>query len=172
MLTKLDIETYFEQIKQLDAIVLLACAVFFSIAIFLYCYKKTDIKLGFAIAFACLSIAIYSFVLPFKNKQTRLCKIELYNYDLHPEYLKSKTIPIIQKQLSNINYINWVCYILIAAMLVLAYTKFKKIALLRSLFLGIAIMLSLVVLRNSYFQLKTNGYKNLLTEFTKQFTVA
>jgi uncharacterized membrane protein YoaK (UPF0700 family) len=167
MFTKDDIEHYFKQLQQLNVVTSVVCVIMLLIAILFVLYKRNDVKLGYAIAFACLSLGIFGFLLPSKIKQTRLCKIELYNYDLHPEYLKQKSVPILQKQQKANVFIMVISLVVITICAFLAKTKFAKIALLQSLFFGIIIMMLVVLAHYIFKGIETNAYLRKVLEFTK-----
>jgi ABC-type Mn2+/Zn2+ transport system permease subunit len=171
MFTKESIENYFLSYKHIHLFLcFVAITAIIVSAIFYWAIKKEYYKgiaigiVGFAFAFGMYGYANYT-------KADRLRKINTYNYDLHPEYLKTKELPRIATLKTTITIIGIIHLILLAISLYCSNYYAKKMKYLSGIFTGIFVMCVIAlgvcyVLKN-----KTKAYEEGILEFTKEIRV-
>ena len=172
MFTKETIEHYFLSYGHVHLFLCwVAVATIIVAAIFYWAIKKEYYKgiaigiIGFAFAFGSYGYVNYT-------KADRLRKINTYNYDLHPEYLKTKELPRIATLKTIITIIGIVHVLLLAISFYLSNYYLKKATYLSGIFIGI-FMMSIIALGACYFvKSKTKSYEEGILEFTKEIRVA
>jgi hypothetical protein len=167
MFTKETIEAYFVSYKHaLLFLCLVAIASIIVAAIFYWGIKKDYYK-GIAIGLVSLGFAFGMFGYSNYATADRLRKINVYNYDLHPEYLKTKELPRIATLKKTITSIGIVHVFFLAIGYCLANYYSKKMKYLSGIFTGIFLM-SIFALGFCYFvKNKTKGYEQGIVAFTK-----
>ncbi|MFC4263334.1 hypothetical protein ACFOWM_10620 [Ferruginibacter yonginensis] len=173
MFSKTDIENYFTHFKYEQFILISIGIIAFVVAVILLGFFKTIWNKGFA-----LPLAVYGFItagagisnyLKIRPLQIR----STYNYDLHPELLKTKELTrliSLQQNYQLLIYVN--SAILIAAILIYLYLKNKAA---NQYYMGVAASLLLVSLLSvvTYIILKQTAlpYINGIEQFTKNIIV-
>ncbi len=167
MFTKETIEQYFLSYKHaLLFLCIVAIIAFIAAGIFYWVVKKEYFK-GMAIGIVSLGFAYGMFGYGNYATVDRLRKINVYNYDLHPEYLKTKELPRTAKLKKTIAIIGIVHVPFLAIGFYLANYYSKKMKYLSGIFTGIFLM-SIIALGFCYVvKNKTKGYEQRIVEFTK-----
>ncbi len=172
MFTKEAIESYFLSYKQVHLFLcLVSIAGVIAGAIFYLAIKKEYYK-GIAIGIVSFAFAfgIYGYIN--YTKADRLRNINTYNYDLHPEYLKTKELPRIASLKTTITVIGIVHLLLLAISFYMSNYYAKKMKYLSGIFTGIFVM-CIIALGACYFvKSKTKVYEEGIVEFTKEIRVA
>lgn len=171
MFTKETIENYFLGYGHIHLFLcFVAIAAIITAAIFYWVIKKEYYKgiaigiIGFAFAFGSYGYVNYT-------KADRLRKINTYNYDLHPEYLKTKELPRIATLKTTITIIDIVHVLFLAISFYLSNYYSKKMKYLSGIFSAVFIM-SVIALGACYFvKNKTKAYEKGIVEFTKDIRV-
>jgi hypothetical protein len=171
MFTKETIENYFLSYKQVHLFLcFVAIAAIITAAVFYWGIKKEFYK-GIAIGIVGFAFAFGSYGYVNYTKADRLRKINTYNYDLHPEYLKTKELPRIHALKTTITIIGIVHVLLLAISFYLSNYYAKKVKYLSGIFTGIFIM-CIITLGACYFvKTKTKVYEEGVVEFTKEIMV-
>jgi ABC-type Mn2+/Zn2+ transport system permease subunit len=171
MFTKESIEHYFLSYKHaLLFLCIVAIIAVIAAGIFYRGIKKEYYK-GIAIGIVCLGFAYGLFSYGNYTTVDRLRKINVYNYDLHPEYLKTKELPRIAKLKKAIAIIGIVQVLFLAIGFYLANYYSKKMKYLSGTFTGIFIM-SIFALGFCYVvKNKTKEYEQGIVEFTKDIRI-
>lgn len=125
MFTKETIENYFLSFKHEHLFLLMLAGVSLIIAIAFYFGVKKYFFKGFAIPL--FSTAVLLFTISFSNFKNadRFRKVCVYDFDLHPEYLKSRELIRIDSFLLNANIIFYASIFLATAAMVL-FLYFRK----------------------------------------------
>lgn len=125
MFTKQDIENYFNAFKSQQIFLMAVGAVALIIAFLFYIRWKTAWHKGFALPLAVFAMLFLG--AGFSNyKKTEPLRIRsIYNYDMHPELLKTKELPRMQELEKNINVLIDINITIIAATFFL-YLYFRK----------------------------------------------
>lgn len=140
MFTKETIENYFFNYKQVHLFLsMVSVAAIVAAAIFYWGVKK-DFSKGIAVSFVSLAFAFGTYGYFNYNTADRLRKINTYNYDLHPEYLKAKELPRIAKLKKNILIIGILNTLLLIVSIYFGYYYLKKVKYLYGIFTGMCIM--------------------------------
>jgi hypothetical protein len=170
MFTKETIESYFLSYKHLHLFLLLLSGASLIVALAFYFGVKKHFYKGFAIPL--FSAAMLFFVLGFSNYKNadRLRKICVYDYDLHPEYLKTRELARIGSLILNANIVFYVSIVLLfAAISMFLYFRKKQNAqhfkcASASLFL-MALICAVI-----FFMVKEKAkvYEQGIVEFTKE----
>ena len=173
MFTKTDIEQYFIAFKNEQLFLTILGAVTFLIAVFFYAGLKTNWYKGFALPLAVF--ALLNTGAGFSNyKKVDVLKVRnVYNYDLHPEMLKTKELPRIKEMNRNFRVLIYVnISIIIASAFVFFYFKKKGI---QQYYLGVAASLFLVSMLSviMYYSMSTtaNGYEKGILRYTEKIII-
>jgi H+/gluconate symporter-like permease len=168
MFTKETIENYFLSYQHVHLFLCLAAIVTIIVAVIFYWGLKKELYKGIAIGIVGFAFAFGSYGYVNYKKADRLRKINTYNYDLHPEYLKTKELPRIATLKKTITIIGIVHVLLLAISFYLSNYYAKKVKHLSGIFTGIFIM-SIIVLGACYVvKSKTKAYEEGVVEFTKE----
>jgi hypothetical protein len=172
MLTKEAIEQYFLGYQHTQLFLcMVAIAAIVVAAVFYWAIKKEYYK-GIAIGVVGFAFAFGSYGYLNYTKADRLRKINTYNYDLHPEYLKTKELPRIASLKTTITVIGIVHVLLLAVSLYLSNFYAKKMKYLSGIFTGIFVM-CIIALAVCYVVKKTTkAYEEGIVEFTKDIRIA
>jgi hypothetical protein len=171
MFTKEVIENYFLSYQHVHLFLCLVAIVAIIVAAIFYWGLKKELYKGIAIGIVGFAFAFGSYGYVNYTKADRLRKINTYNYDLHPEYLKTKELPRIATLKKTITIIGIVHVILLAISFYLSNYYAKKIKYLSGIFTGIFIM-SVIVLGACYVvKSKTKAYEEGIVEFTKEIRI-
>jgi hypothetical protein len=167
MFTKETIENYFLSYKHVNLFLcLIAIAAVIAAAIFYWVIKKEYYK-GIAIGLVSFAFAYGTYGFINYNKADRLRNINTYNYDLHPEYLKTKELPRIQTLKTTIIIIGILHVLLLAISLYFSNYYAKKTKSLSGIFTSIFIM-CIIALSSCYIiKNKTKVYEEGIVNFTK-----
>lgn len=169
MFTKTDIEQYFVAFKNEQLFLMTLGAVALIIAVVFYAGLKTKWYKGFALPLAVF--ALLNMGAGFSNyKRADILKVRnVYNYDLHPELLKSKELPRIKEMSRNFTvlvYIN--ISIILAAAFIFFYFKKKGNS---EYYMGVAASLFLVAVLSvamySVMKERSEGYEIGIMNYTK-----
>lgn len=170
MFTKETIEQYFLSFKQEHLFLLLLAGATLIIALLFYFAVKKHFYKGFAIPL--FSAAILFFVLGFSNYKNadRLRKICVYDYDLHPEYLKTRELVRIDSLMLNANIVFYVSMVLILAAIgmFLYFRKKLNAQYFKGAAAGLFSMALLSALTFFIMKEKMTNYKTGIVEFTKE----
>jgi hypothetical protein len=145
----------------------MAIAAIIGAAIFYWVIKKEYYK-GVAIGMVSFAFAfgIYGYVN--YSKADRLRNINTYNYDLHPEYLKTKELPRIQTLKTTITIIGILHVLLFAISIYLSNYYAKKMKYLSGIFASIFIMCVIALSACYIVKNKTKAYEEGIVDFTKE----
>jgi hypothetical protein len=173
MFTKDTIENYFFGFKQQHLFLLLLAGVALIVALVFYFAVKKHFYKGFAIPL--FSAAMLFFILAFSNYKNadRLRKICVYDYDLHPEYLKTRELVRIESLILNANVVFYVSIVfMIAAMGMFLYFRKKLNAeYLKGAATAIFFTTFITVITFFIMKEKLRDYKKGIGEFTKEINV-
>ena len=173
MFTKENIEQYFSAFKNEQIFLMVLGAVALVVAIAFFVGFKTEWYKGFALPLAVF--AVLNMGAGFSNyKKADILKVRnTYNYDLHPELLRTKELPRIIEMNQNFTvliYIN--ISILFAAAFIFFYFKKKEG---NEYYMGVASSLFLVTVLSVaiYSVIKNNSkdYEKGIVEYTKDIIV-
>ena len=172
MLTKETIEQYFLGYQHVQLFLCwVAIASIIVAAVFYWAIKKEYYK-GIAIGVVSFAFAFGMYGYTNYTKADRLRKINTYNYDLHPEYLKTKELPRIASLKKTITIISIVHVLLLTISLYGSNYYAKKMKYLSGIFAGIFVM-CIITLGFCYVIKKTTkAYEVGIVEFTKEIRVA
>lgn len=169
MFTKTDIEQYFVAFKNEQLFLMIVGAAAFITAVVFYAGLKSKWYKGFALPFAVL--ALLNMGAGFSNyKRADILKVRnVYNYDLHPELLKTKELPRIKEMNRNFTvliYIN--ISIILGAAFIFFYFKKKGNS---EYYMGVAASLFLVavlsVVMYSVMKKRSEVYEIGIMNYTK-----
>ena len=173
MFTKTAIEQYFIAFKNEQLFLMILGAMALVIAVVFYAGLKTNWHKGFALPLAVF--ALLNIGAGFSNYKTAdVLKVRnAYNYDLHPELLKTKEIPRVQETQQNLKlliYVN-ISIILGAAFIFFYFNKKEE----SQYYMGAAASLFLVavlgVVLYAYMQISSLNYLKGLREYTANIIV-
>jgi H+/gluconate symporter-like permease len=171
MFTKETIENYFLSYKHVHLFLCLVAVAAISVAAIFYWGLKKELYKGIAIGIIGFAFAFGSYGYVNYKKADRLRKINTYNYDLHPEYLKIKELPRIATLKTIITIIGIVHVLLLAISLYLSNYYAKKVKYLSGIFTGVFIM-CIIVLGTCYIvKNKTKVYEEGIVEYTKNIRI-
>jgi hypothetical protein len=171
MLTKEAIENYFLSYKHVHLFLCLVAIAAIIVAAIFYWGLKKELYKGIAIGIVGFAFAFGSYGYVNYNKADRLRKINTYNYDLHPEYLKTKELPRIATLKTTITIIGIVHVLLLAISLYCSNYYAKKMTYLSGVFTGIFVM-CIIALGGCYvIKNKTKSYEQGILEFTKEIRI-
>jgi H+/gluconate symporter-like permease len=172
MFTKETIESYFLSYKHVQLFLcLVSIAAIVAAVIFYWAIKKEYYK-GIAIGMVSFAFAFGMYGYVNYTKADRLRNINTYNYDLHPEYLKTKELPRIATLKTTITVIGIVHVLLLAISLYLSNYYAKKVKYLSGIFTAVFIMCIIALGACYVVRNKTKVYENGIIEFTKEISTA
>ena len=173
MFTKENIEQYFSAFKNEQIFLMVLGAVALVVAILFFVGFKTEWYKGFALPLAVF--AVLNMGAGFSNyKKADILKVRnTYNYDLHPELLRTKELPRIIEMNQNFTVLIYVnISILFAAAFIFFYFKKKEG---NEYYMGVASSLFLVTVLSVaiYSVIKNNSkdYEKGIVEYTKDIIV-
>ena len=173
MFTKENIEQYFSAFKNEQIFLIILGAVALIVALIFFVGFKTEWYKGFALPLAVF--AVLNMGAGFSNyKKADILKVRnTYNYDLHPELLKTKELPRIQEMKQNFTVLIYVnTSIIFAAAFIFFYFKKKDGS---EYYMGVAASLFLVAVLSvaifSVMKSRTKDYSNEIVEYTKDIIV-
>ena len=173
MFTKENIEQYFSAFKNEQIFLIILGAVALIVALVFFVGFKTEWYKGFALPLAVF--AVLNMGAGFSNyKKADFLKVRnMYNYDLHPELLRTKELPRIKEMKQNfivLIYVN--ISIIFAAAFIFFYFKKKEG---NEYYMGVAASLFLVaVLSVIMYSVMKNGnkdYERGIIEYTKNIVI-
>jgi H+/gluconate symporter-like permease len=168
MFTKEIIENYFLSYKHVHLFLCMVAIVAIIVAAIFYWGLKKELYKGIAIGIVGFAFAFGSYGYVNYKKADRLRKINTYNYDLHPEYLKTKELPRIATLKIVITIIGIIHVLLLAISLYLSNYYSKKVKYLSGIFTGIFIMCVIALVACYVVKSKTKVYEEGIVEFTKE----
>lgn len=173
MFKQSDIEKYFSEFKNEQVFLMVLGGVALIIAVVFYAALKTNWYRGFALPLAVF--ALLNIGAGFSNyKKADALKVRnIYNYDLHPELLKTKELPRIIEMNQNFTVLIYVnISILFAAAFIFYYFKKKEG---NEYYMGVAASLFLVAVLSvviySVIVNRGKDYEKGIVEFTKEIFV-
>ena len=173
MFTKENIEQYFSAFKNEQIFLIILGAVSLIVALVFFVGFKTEWYKGFALPLAVF--AVLNMGAGFSNyKKADILKVRnTYNYDLHPELLKTKELPRIREMNQNFTVLIYVnISILFAAAFIFFYFKKKDGS---EYYMGVAASLFLVAVLSvaiySVMKSKSKEYENGIIEYTKNIII-
>ena len=169
MFTKTDIENYFSVFKYEQIFLMVLGGIALTVAVIFYAALKTNWYKGFALPLAVFALLNAGAGFLNYSKADVLKVRNVYNYDLHPELLKSKELPRIKEMNQNFTVLIYVnISILFAAAFIFFYFKKKGeneyyMGAAASLFLiaVVSVMMYLVMRSRSV------EYENMIMRYTK-----
>ena len=173
MFTKENIEQYFSAFKNEQIFLIILGAVALIVALIFFVGFKTEWYKGFALPLAVF--AVLNMGAGFSNyKKADILKVRnTYNYDLHPELLRTKELPRIQEMKQNFTVLIYVnISIIFAAAFIFFYFKKKDgseyyMGVSASLFLvAILSVVIYVVMMNS-----SRNYERGIIDYTKDIII-
>jgi energy-coupling factor transporter transmembrane protein EcfT len=173
MFTKTDIDNYFISYRQEHLFLLLLATVALIVALVLYFGYKKDLYKGFAIGLASFAILFFTTSFTEYKRADRLRVVNAYNYDMHPEYLKTKELDRINSLQKTINiklYFS-LAFVLAAIGLYIYATKKLQAAYLQGIALAVFFMAGIAATTFYLMQKNVVQYKNGIVEFTKEIIV-
>jgi hypothetical protein len=170
MFTKETIENYFLSFKQEHLFLLLLAGAALIVALIFYFGIKKHFYKGFAIPL--LSASMLFFLLGFSNYKNadRLRKICVYDYDLHPEYLKTRELVRIDSMMLNASIVFYVSivFMLAAIGMFLYFRKKLNAQYLKGAAAGLFLMALICGVTFFIMKEKMLDYKKGIKEFTKE----
>ena len=173
MFTKENIEQYFSAFKNEQIFLMVLGAVALVVAIAFFVGFKTEWYKGFALPLAVF--AVLNMGAGFSNyKKADILKVRnTYNYDLHPELLRTKELPRIIEMNQNFTVLIYVnISILFAAAFIFFYFKKKEG---NEYYMGVASSLFLVTVLSvaiySVIKNKSKDYEKGIVEYTKDIII-
>ena len=173
MFTKENIEQYFSAFKNEQIFLIILGAVALIVALVFFVGFKTEWYKGFALPLAVF--AVLNMGAGFLNyKKADFLKVRnMYNYDLHPELLRTKELPRIKEMKQNfivLIYVN--ISIIFAAAFIFFYFKKKEG---NEYYMGVAASLFLVavlsVIMYSVMKNRNKDYERGIIEYTKNIII-
>ena len=173
MFTKENIEQYFSAFKNEQIFLIILGAVALIVTLVFFVGFKTEWYKGFALPLAVF--AVLNMGAGFSNyKKADILKIRnTYNYDLHPELLRTKELPRIQEMKQNFTVLIYVnISIIFAAAFIFFYFKKKEG---NEYYMGVAASLFLVavlsVIMYSVMKNRNKDYERGIIMYTKNIIV-
>ena len=115
MFSKENIEHYFSAFKTQQVLLMVLAVVAFVIAVIFYAGLKTQWYRGFALPLAVFAMLFAGAGFSNYQKTDALKVRSVYNYDMHPELLKTKELPHIREQKQNLQLLIYINLSIIAA---------------------------------------------------------
>jgi hypothetical protein len=171
MFTKETIENYFLSYKHVHLFLCMVAIAAIIVAAIFYWGLKKELYKGIAIGIVGFAFAFGSYGYINYKKADRLRKINTYNYDLHPEYLKTKELPRLHRLKTTVTIIGIVNVLLLAISLYLSNYYSKKVKYLSGIFTGIFIMCVIALGACYVVKSKTKVYEEGIVEFTKEIRI-
>ena len=173
MFTKETIEQYFLSFKHEHLFLLMLAAVSIIVAVLFYFTLKKHFFKGFAIPL--FSAAMLLFTIAFSNFRNadRLRKICVYDYDLHPEYLKTRELVRVDSFLLNANIIFYTClFFAVAAIAMFLYFR-KKLNAQYIKGAATSLFLMAIITAITFFIMNKEAkiYKEEIEAFTKEIII-
>ena len=173
MFSKTDIEHYFAGFRQEQLFLITLGAAALVVAIVFYTALKTQWYRGFALPLAVFAILFAGAGYSNYKKTDALRVRAVYNYDMHPEELKTKELPRVKETQQNLNVLIYVnISIIIASFLIFFYFKNKQE---NNYYLGTAASLFLMavisIIIYSVLKRSADPYINGIENFTKEIIV-
>ena len=173
MFTKEDIEQYFNAFKNEQIFLMALGAIAIVVAVIFFIGLKTQWYKGFALPLAVF--AIINLGAGFSNyRKTDILKVRnTYNYDLHPELLRTKELPRIQEMKQNFTVLIYVnISIIFAAAFIFFYFKKKDGS---GYYIGVAASLFIVAVLSvaiySVMKSRSKDYERGIIEYTKNIII-
>ena len=173
MFTKENIEQYFSAFKNEQIFLIILGAVALIVALIFFVGFKTEWYKGFALPLAVF--AVLNMGAGFSNyKKADILKVRnTYNYDLHPELLRTKELPRIQEMKQNFTVLIYVnISIIFAAAFIFFYFKKKEGS---QYYMGVAASLFFVAVLSvaiySVMKSRSKKYQNGIIMYTKNIIV-
>ena len=173
MFTKEDIEQYFNAFKNEQIFLMALGAIAIVVAVIFFIGLKTQWYKGFALPLAVF--AIINLGAGFSNyRKTDILKVRnTYNYDLHPELLRTKELPRIQEMKQNFTVLIYVnISIIFAAAFIFFYFKKKDGS---EYYMGVAASLFIVAVLSvaiySVMKSRSKDYERGIIEYTKNIII-
>ena len=173
MFTKENIEQYFSAFKNEQIFLIILGAVALIVALVFFVGFKTEWYKGFALPLAVF--AVLNMGAGFSNyKKADFLKVRnMYNYDLHPELLRTKELPRIQEMEQNFTVLIYVnISIIFAAAFIFFYFKKKEGS---EYYMGVAASLFIVavlsVIMYSVLKSRIKEYERGIIDYTKNIII-
>ena len=169
MFTKEDIEQYFNAFKNEQIFLMVLGAVALIVAIVFFVGLKTQWFKGFALPLAVFAIINLGAGVSNYKKADFLKVRNTYNYDLHPELLRTKELPRLKEMNQNYTVLIYVnISIIFAAAFIFFYFKKKDghdyyMGMAASLFLVAVLSVAIYAVMKS----RSKNYELGITEYTK-----
>ena len=126
MFKQVDIENYFSAFKNEQLFLVIIGAIALVFAIIFYVALKTDWHKGFALPLAVFALLNIGAGFSNYSKADALKVRNVYNYDLHPELLRTKELPRLKEMNQNFTVLIYVnISIIFAAAVIFFYFKKK-----------------------------------------------
>ena len=173
MFTKEDIENYFDAFKNEQIFLMVLGAITLIVAIVFLVGIKTQWNKGFALPLAVFAIINLGAGISNYRKADFLKVRNTYNYDLHPELLRTKELPRIKEMNQNFTVLIYVnISIIFAAAFIFFYFK-KKDG--NEYYMGVAASLFLVavfsVAMSSAMKSRSKNYEQGIVAYTKDIII-
>lgn len=173
MFTKNDIENYFSAFKNEQLFLMILGGVALITAVVFYVALKTNWYKGFALPLAVFALLNIGAGFSNYKKSDALKMRNIYNYDLHPEFLKTKELSRIKELNQNFTVLIYVnISILFAAAFIFFYFK-KKDG--NEYYMGMAASLFLVAVLSvaiySVLKSRSKDYERGIIKHTKEIII-
>ena len=173
MFKQIDIENYFSAFKNEQCLLMIIGAMAFIVAIIFYVALKTNWYKGFALPLAVFAMLNIGAGFSNYSKADALKVRNVYNYDLHPELLKTKELPRLKEMNQNFTVLIYVnISIIFAAAFIFFYFKKKAgneyyMGMAASLFLVAVLSVAIYAVMKS----RSKNYERRITEYTKDIII-
>ena len=173
MFTKTDIEGYFSAFKNEQIFLIVLGAIALIVAIEFFAGIKTQWHKGFALPLAVFAIINLGAGISNYKKADFLKVRNTYNYDLHPELLRTKELPRVNEMNQNFTVLIYVnISIIFAAAFIFLYFKKREGS---EYYMGVAASLFLVAVLSvaiySVLKNRSKDYERGIIEFTKDIII-
>lgn len=173
MFKQSDIEKYFSEFKNEQVFLMVLGGVALIIAVVFYAALKTNWYRGFALPLAVFALLNVGAGFSNYKKADALKVRNIYNYDLHPELLKTRELPRIIEMNQNFTVLIYVnISILFAAAFIFYYFKKKEG---NEYYMGVSASLFLVAVLSvaiySVMKSRSKNYERGITEYTKDIII-
>ncbi len=173
MFTKATIEQYFLSFKHEHLFLLMLAVVSIIVAVlFFFALKKHFFK-GFAIPLFSAAMLLFTVAFSNFNNADRLRKICVYDYDLHPEYLKTRELVRLDSFLLNANIIFYTSLFFAFAAIIMFFYFRKKLNAQYIKGIAASICLMAIITAITFFTIKKEAkiYKDGIVTFTKEISL-
>jgi FtsH-binding integral membrane protein len=173
MFTKADIDNYFISYRQEHLFLLLLAAVALVAAAVLFFVYKKELYKGIAIALASFAIVFFTTSFTEYKRADRLRDINRYNYDMHPEYLKTKEVDRLKSLHKKIQIELYLSLFFIAASIGLFFYATKKLQSNYLQGIALAVFFMAGIAATTFYVMQKNAleYEKGILEFTKVIVV-